>query len=113
MRSPALVSSLLSAFGAPAFLAAGLAAGTLVALLVAAAARAAARRREAIVSPALSVRTSASPSRLRAAGLRILVVLAALALGAALARPRWGERVEKIERRGADVVFVLDTSASM
>jgi Ca-activated chloride channel family protein len=113
MRSPALVSSLLSAFGAPAFLAAGLAAGTLVALLVAAAARAAARRREAIVSPALSVRTSASPSRLRAAGLRLLVVLAALALGAALARPRWGERVEKIERRGADVVLVLDTSASM
>ena len=37
----------------------------------------------------------------------------ALGLGAALARPRWGETTETVERRGADVVLVLDTSASM
>ena len=31
----------------------------------------------------------------------------------ALARPRWGESIEKVEREGVDIVFVLDTSASM
>ena len=113
MKGPGLVSSLLSPFAAPALLAAGLAAAALATLLVAAAARAAARRRDAIVSPALSARTLASPSRGRAAGRRLLVALVALALGAALARPRWGERTEKVERRGADIVLVLDTSASM
>ena len=98
---------------APTLFFAGLAAAALAALLVAAAARAAARRRDAIVSAALSARTSAAPSRARTIALRLLVVVVALALGAALARPRWGERTETVERRGADVVLVLDTSASM
>src|SRR5215831_16504131 len=31
----------------------------------------------------------------------------------ALARPRWGGGMEKVERRGVDVVFVLDSSLSM
>jgi Ca-activated chloride channel family protein len=39
------------------------------------------------------------------------VALGALALG--LARPRWGSSSERVERRGVDVVFVLDTSLSM
>ena len=112
MKAPALVSSLLSAFAAPPLLLAGLAAAALATLLLTAAARAAVRRRNAIVSPALSARTTGLPSR---AGLtlRVLVALVALALGAALARPRWGERTENVERRGADIVLLLDTSASM
>ncbi|HUM01865.1 MAG TPA: VWA domain-containing protein [Thermoanaerobaculia bacterium] len=113
MTAPAPVSGLLPAFEAPALLLAGLAAAALSALLLSAAARAAVRRRDAIVSPALSARSSGLPSRARGIGLRVLVALVALALGAALARPRWGERTETVERRGADVVLLLDTSASM
>ncbi|MDA8018579.1 MAG: VWA domain-containing protein [Thermoanaerobaculia bacterium] len=37
--------------------------------------------------------------------------LAAVAL--ALAGPRWGQTEQQVERRGVDVVFVLDTSLSM
>jgi len=43
----------------------------------------------------------------------LLVAAAALALALALARPRWGEATETVERRGLDLVFVLDTSLSM
>ena len=39
------------------------------------------------------------------------VVVGAIAL--ALARPRWGEQAQIFERRGVDVVFILDTSLSM
>jgi Ca-activated chloride channel family protein len=59
-------------------------------------------------------------ARLRAGGpprpVALVAVLLALALAAtalALARPRWGESSEKVERKGVDIVFVLDTSASM
>jgi len=55
--------------------------------------------------------TGFSPRRTRLA----VVCLALTALGAALAlaRPRWGESEQEIERRGVDVVVVLDTSLSM
>lgn len=44
----------------------------------------------------------------------ILLLTAALAsVALTLARPRWGSTMEKVERRGVDVVFVLDTSLSM
>lgn len=43
----------------------------------------------------------------------ILLALATLGIVLALARPRWGESIEKIEQRGVDIVFLLDTSASM
>jgi len=59
-------------------------------------------------------------ARLRAGGparpVALVASLVALALAAttlALARPRWGESTERVERKGVDVVFVLDTSASM
>jgi len=39
--------------------------------------------------------------------------LALLGLFLALARPRWGSSTETVERRGLDLVFVLDTSLSM
>ena len=31
----------------------------------------------------------------------------------ALARPQWGERFESMDIRGLEIVFLLDTSASM
>jgi len=31
----------------------------------------------------------------------------------ALARPQWGERTKQVERKGVDVIFLLDTSLSM
>ena len=43
----------------------------------------------------------------------ILLGLATLGIVLALARPRWGESIEKVEQRGVDIVFLLDTSASM
>ena len=48
--------------------------------------------------------------------LALLVALLAVAVAAtalALARPRWGVHEEKVERRGVDVVLVVDTSLSM
>ena len=42
-----------------------------------------------------------------------LLFLTLLLLGIALARPQWGEFEEEIERKGDDVVFLLDTSKSM
>lgn len=42
-----------------------------------------------------------------------LLGLAVAAATLALARPRWGTIEENVERRGVDVVFVLDSSLSM
>lgn len=53
---------------------------------------------------------------LRAGRIAVVVLLlgvACLASIAALARPRWGQSEQRVERRGVDVVFVLDTSLSM
>lgn len=43
----------------------------------------------------------------------VLLVLAVLAIGLALARPQWGEQVESSHIFGQDVLFVLDCSRSM
>lgn len=43
----------------------------------------------------------------------VLLGLATLGIVLALARPRWGESIETVDQRGVDIVFVLDTSASM
>ncbi|MEM9556359.1 MAG: VWA domain-containing protein [Acidobacteriota bacterium] len=51
--------------------------------------------------------------RRRLAASVALLALAVVCLAAALARPRWGLAEQQIERRGVDVVFVLDTSLSM
>ena len=42
-----------------------------------------------------------------------LVLLGLVGIVLALARPQWGVVREKVEREGADVVFVLDSSGSM
>ena len=39
--------------------------------------------------------------------------VAVLGVSLALAQPRWGSRKQRVERRGVDVVFVLDSSLSM
>lgn len=49
----------------------------------------------------------------RRGGKRALVLLGALALGAALARPQWGRKEIEIERTGVDLVIALDVSRSM
>jgi Ca-activated chloride channel family protein len=41
------------------------------------------------------------------------LALAVLGAGLALAQPRWGASTERVERRGVDVVFLLDSSLSM
>ena len=42
-----------------------------------------------------------------------LLGVAVLGTALALARPRWGGGTEKVERRGVDVVFLVDSSLSM
>ncbi|MGE5717757.1 MAG: VWA domain-containing protein [Acidobacteriota bacterium] len=70
-------------------------------------------RSAALVSPALAAKAGLAPAARFPATGALLVLLVALGIGAALARPRWGRTAETAQRRGADVVFVLDTSASM
>ncbi len=41
------------------------------------------------------------------------LTLAVTGASLALARPRWGQSLEEVERRGVDVVFLLDSSLSM
>jgi Ca-activated chloride channel family protein len=52
-------------------------------------------------------------SRARLALAVACVALSVLGTALALARPRYGEAREKVERRGVDVVFLLDSSLSM
>ncbi len=42
-----------------------------------------------------------------------LLLVATLLLGIALARPQWGVLEEEVQRKGEDVVFLLDVSKSM
>lgn len=41
------------------------------------------------------------------------LALAVLGVSLALARPRWGQGEQKVERKGVDVVFLVDSSLSM
>lgn len=54
-------------------------------------------------------RSSGLPPRVRA----VILGLAALCLGLAIAGPRWGERAERRRDTGVDIALVLDVSASM
>jgi len=47
-----------------------------------------------------------------AANRLIFLILAMLCFITALARPQWGESAKKIERKGTDILFLLDTSLS-
>lgn len=52
-----------------------------------------------------------SPGRVRLSV--ACLALAVLGASLALARPRWGSGQEEVERRGIDLVFVIDSSLSM
>ncbi len=52
-------------------------------------------------------------SRRRVALSVLWLAVAVLGAALALARPRWGAGEEKVERKGVDVVFLLDSSLSM
>jgi Ca-activated chloride channel family protein len=56
---------------------------------------------------------NASASRSRQWAKRGLVLAAALFLVAALTRPQWSPRPQKVEHKGRDVVVLLDVSRSM
>lgn len=71
------------------------------------------RRRGGLVAPALAEKAGLLARDRWAPFAAALALLAVLGTGLALARPRWGTVTETVERRGADVVLVLDTSASM
>ena len=91
---------------------------TLVGALLAAAsawlsARRVRRRREGLVAPALAERAGLLSRDRWTPFAALLAIIATLGTGLALARPRWGLVTETVERRGADVVVLLDTSASM
>jgi Ca-activated chloride channel homolog len=43
----------------------------------------------------------------------VTLALAVLGTSLALARPRWGSEQQKVERKGVDVVFLVDSSLSM
>ncbi len=92
----------------PGLLLAGAAAGALIFSV-----RRRSARSAALVSPALAAKARLAPASGFPAAAAVLTLLVALGLAAALARPRWGNTAETAQRRGADVVFVLDTSASM
>lgn len=55
----------------------------------------------------------ASHSNVKRVVKNALLFLALLLMGIALARPQWGEVEEHVDRRGDDVVFLMDTSKSM
>ena len=55
----------------------------------------------------------ASHSPAKRAVKNALLFLALLLVGIALARPQWGETEERVDRKGDDVVFLVDCSKSM
>lgn len=57
----------------------------------------------------ISIETSDLKRGVRA----FFTVLGIVFLILALARPQWGEEIRVIKRRGADIIFVVDTSLSM
>lgn len=70
-------------------------------------------RREGLVAPALAEKAGLLARDRWTPFAAALAVVVVLGTGLALARPRWGLVTETVERRGADVAIVLDTSASM
>lgn len=99
-------------FARPALLAL-LVAAPVAALAVALLAAARARAEAAWSGRALidRLRSGGAPRPPWVAATAIALAVAGLAL--ALAQPRWGTAVRTVERKGVDVVFVLDTSLSM
>ena len=74
-----------------------------------------ARRRQlaGFADPAHREALLASHSRVMRLVKNSFLFVALALLGIALARPQWGQIEEEVERKGDDVVFLLDTSKSM
>ncbi len=100
-------------FLSPAWLAAALSGALAAAVAAWLSSRRSRRRREGLVAPALAEKAGLLARDRWTPFAAVLAVVAVLGTGLALARPRWGVVTETVERRGADVVVVLDTSASM
>jgi Ca-activated chloride channel family protein len=100
-------------FAEPAVLLPGLLIAVLAAVALVFSVRRRTARTAALVSPTLAAKAGLAPAGGFPAVGAVLTLLVALGLGGALARPRWGKTAETAQRRGADVVFILDTSASM
>lgn len=66
-----------------------------------------------LAAPAFVREITASHSRLRRAIKNALLVVVIAGMGLALARPQWGEQLEKSHLFGHDLIFVLDCSRSM
>jgi Ca-activated chloride channel family protein len=100
-------------FAAPHWLWLSAGCAILVALLFLLSARARRRQLAEFADPSRREALLASHSPRRRVVKNALLFAAVLLLGIALARPQWGEFEEAIERKGDDVVFLLDTSKSM
>jgi Ca-activated chloride channel family protein len=66
-----------------------------------------------IAAPGFLEKLTRSHSTIRRLFKNILLLLAVLAMGLALARPQWGEQAESSHFLGQDIVFLLDCSRSM
>ena len=84
-----------------------------LALFLYLAARAGRRALARFGDPGLLFRAGASVASGRRLAQSALVLLAVALLAVGLAGPQWGATREKIERKGVDVVVVIDTSLSM
>jgi Ca-activated chloride channel family protein len=107
------MSTLRTLFAEPTVIALSLLLAALAAGVVLLSFRRRAARTATLVSPALAAKAGLAPAGESPTATIVLALLVALGLGAALAHPRWGKTTETAQRRGADVVLVLDTSASM
>jgi Ca-activated chloride channel family protein len=66
-----------------------------------------------IAAPGFLEKLTRSHSPIRRLFKNILLLLAVLGIGVALARPQWGEQAENSHFLGQDIVFLLDCSRSM
>lgn len=71
------------------------------------------RAEAAWAAPGLWDRLAPGHDRRRRAASVALLAVAVAGAALALARPRWGAEEQTVERRGVDLVFVLDSSLSM
>jgi Ca-activated chloride channel family protein len=74
-----------------------------------------ARRRQLaqFADPARRDALLASHSKVMRVVKSTLLIISLLLVGIALARPQWGETEERVDRKGDDVVFLMDASKSM
>jgi Ca-activated chloride channel family protein len=100
-------------FAAPAWLALAALAPLAFALLCVYATRARSKQLTLLAEPVLQARLLRSHSQMRRTLKNILLAMTLAAIGLALARPQWGQRVHAADFEGEDVMIVLDCSKSM